>query len=758
MKSKLIAVLLPLLGAASVLAQSAVVPALLSYQGRVTDSAGNLVGASTPVNRAVKFQLYTASSGGTAIWAETQTVTISGGEFSVLVGNGTGISGLTGPSAPAPTPYKTLKDVLNSATTSAFYLGVTVDDGNSATVDAEISPRQQLVSGAFALRAAVAESVASSAVTTAMVADSSITTGKIADANVTSAKIADGTVAAADIAANAITAAKIDSSSVGLWSVSGASVYRSAGNVGVGTASPSAPLHVLANSNTDPSANGLYVQNTTNAAGNNAIVGVRTGGTSAGNPFYAMEVSGIGGWSIGLDNADGQKLKFSSNSVSVSSGAKMTVTPAGNVGIGTSNPARPLSFADGVGDKISLHGQSTSNYGLGIQSALLQLYSDSAGADIAFGYGSSYNFTERMRVKGNGYVGIGTNSPGGTLHLNESTGTQAGVGVGTLILEHQNSGGASSVVFRSKTNYSSDYGYIQYQDDASIGGVGEQARLVIATQNDADDYVILQPTTGRVGIGTMNPVVQLDVRGKTARSQNDFKTPGTNDTGDYSNKDNDSVNGTPSTGLDVTIRAEGYVESLGAVYYSDRRIKEIIDRVDPARALSAIENLRPTNYRMIDKTNLGADAKTGLIAQEVQTILPDAVSKRVDFVPDIYAHAASVVFNAADSTATVTLSKQHGLSVGDVVRVYDDAGLKELRVVAISGPVQFTVAGASATSRLFVYGKRVNDFLAVDYDRVFVTGIAAIQELSAEVKEKDARIADLEKRLAALEKLLTPAK
>ncbi len=757
MKSKLIAVLLPLLGAASVHAQSAVVPALLSYQGRVTDSAGNLIGSTTPANRAVKFQLYTASSGGTAIWAETQTVTISGGEFSVLVGNGTGISGLTGPSAPAPTPYKTLKDVLNSATTSAFYLGVTVDDGNSATVDAEISPRQQLVSGAFALRAAVAESVASSAVTTTMVADSSITTGKIADANVTSAKIADGTVVAADIASNAITAAKIDASSVGLWSVGGANVYRPSGNVGVGTSSPSAPLHVLANGNTDPSANGIYVYNPINNTNNNANVAVRTAGVYAGNPFFSMDVAGVSGWSMGVDNADSQKFKISNSWSALSTNTKLTVTGAGNVGIGTTTPARPLSFADGVGDKISLTGQGTSNYGMGIQPALLQFYSDAAGADIAFGYGSSYNFTERMRVKGTGYVGIGTSTPGGTLHLNESTGTQAGVGVGTLILEHQNNGGASSVVFRSKTNYSSDYGYIQYQDDSNIGGAGEQARLVIATQNDADDYVILQPTTGRVGIGTMSPVVQLDVRGKTARTQTDFKN-GTTDSGDYSNKDVDSANGTPSTGLDVTIRAEGYVESLGAVYYSDRRIKEIIDRVDSARALSAIESLRPTNYRMIDKTNLGADPKTGLIAQEVQAVIPEAVSKRVDFVPDIYAHAASVVFNAADSTATVTLSKPHGLAVGDVVRVYDDAGLKELGVVSVSGPVQFTVSGAQDTSRLFVYGKRVNDFLAVDYDRVFVTGLAAIQELSSEVKEKDARIADLEKRLAALEKLLAPAK
>lgn len=603
MKSKLIAVLLPLLGAASVLAQSAVVPALLSYQGRVTDSAGNLVGASTPVNRAVKFQLYTASSGGTAIWAETQTVTISGGEFSVLVGNGTGISGLTGPSAPAPTPYKTLKDVLNSATTSAFYLGVTVDDGNSATVDAEISPRQQLVSGAFALRAAVAESVASSAVTTAMVADSSITTGKIADANVTSAKIADGTVAAADIAANAITAAKIDSSSVGLWSVSGASVYRAAGNVGVGTASPSAPLHVLANSNTDPSANGLYVQNTTNAAGNNAIVGVRTGGTSAGNPFYAMEVSGIGGWSIGLDNADGQKLKFSSNSVSVSSGAKMTLTSGGNLGVGTTTPGFPLTFADALGDKISLYGQSGSHYGFGIQNNLLQVHSATASDDIAFGYGSSYNFTERMRVRGNGYVGIGTSSPSqkltidsGWLAVNAADGAEYGIS-GTM------AGSDSWAIYGS--------------------GSGNNGSLVIRTYDDSNEPInFIQTNTYRGGFNSAgnfelnNVVYQINSTFNGAVSYAQMQWDTTNGAINFN-----VFNSWQSRNAWRTVRYDG---DSNWDYFSDRRLKK--DIIDAEPMLDRLMQVRFRRFHWLTSEQ-NDKLEFGVIAQEVEPLFPEIVGE-----------------------------------------------------------------------------------------------------------------------------------
>ena len=212
MKSKLSCLFL-LLAAPLLHAQST--PSLMSYQGRVTDGAGVLIGNTSPVNRTVTFRLYTASSGGAALYAETQTVTISGGEFSVLIGNGSGITGSPGPSAPASSPYKTLSDIINSSTYSSLYLGVTVDDGTTAA-DPEIAPRQQMVSGVFALRSKVAESVAGGAVTTAMIGDGQVSTGKIASGAVDSSRILDSSIVATDIANNTITAGKLDPGTIGL--------------------------------------------------------------------------------------------------------------------------------------------------------------------------------------------------------------------------------------------------------------------------------------------------------------------------------------------------------------------------------------------------------------------------------------------------------------------------------------------------------------------------------------------------------------
>ena len=116
----------------------------------------------------------------------------------------------------------------------------------------------------------------------------------------------------------------------------------------------------------------------------------------------------------------------------------------------------------------------------------------------------TYNATvadAKMTILPSGYVGIGSSNPQAKLHILEASGTAAAPNYGSIIIDHDNSGGASSITFRSKVNQGSDYGYIQYQDAATVGGGGESAKLIIGTQNDADDDILLMPSGG-VGINT----------------------------------------------------------------------------------------------------------------------------------------------------------------------------------------------------------------------------------------------------------------
>lgn len=130
-----------LLSVSATLAASAQnVPALMNFQSQVLDANGQPLGAVSPLNREITLRIYDVPSGGVSLYAERQVATIAGGDFSLLLGNGDAVGG---------EPKPALASVFNG---TIRYLGVTVDDGTAAA-DGEISPRQQIVSTAFAFQA-----------------------------------------------------------------------------------------------------------------------------------------------------------------------------------------------------------------------------------------------------------------------------------------------------------------------------------------------------------------------------------------------------------------------------------------------------------------------------------------------------------------------------------------------------------------------------------------------------------------------------
>ena len=161
----------------------------------------------------------------------------------------------------------------------------------------------------------------------------------------------------------------------------------------------------------------------------------------------------------------------------------------------------------------------------------------------------------------------------------------------------------------------------------------------------------------------------------------------------------------------------------------------------------------------MDKVAEGNGLKKGFIAQEVGAVIPEAVTVRTNFVPDVYALASATKWNATDRTLALTMPKAHGLKAGDRVRLFADASTLELAVASAPSAQELVLAECDKDVRqVFVFGKQVPDFCTLNYDRIFTTGIGAIQEVARRVElleAREARLAELEKqaaRVGALER------
>ena len=70
-------------------------------------------------------------------------------------------------------------------------------------------------------------------------------------------------------------------------------------------------IQIDADGEGNPHTNAVYAYNSTNSSGADAIITTRVGGASAGDAIFSIDVQGVTGWSIGLDNSDSDSFKIS---------------------------------------------------------------------------------------------------------------------------------------------------------------------------------------------------------------------------------------------------------------------------------------------------------------------------------------------------------------------------------------------------------------------------------------------------------------
>lgn len=724
------------------------VPGFISYQGRALNSAGTVMGSGTPVNRTVTFRVWDhASNSLTAnlLYSEQQVVTIADGEFSVLVGAGSVTAGTPlgySETAKGPPTVK-INDLSVFAGVNRF-LGVTIDDGTAA-VDNEVSPRQQIVSSAYALRARYAEQLGSNGGTALTALDS----GNVGIGNtnppsrftVTAAGTGTSTpqllVTADDVTERLRIG--VDSTGTGTGFIQsfkegiGAQnllLNPSGGNVGIGTTSPAVALSVVG----AITGTGAITGGSFSTAGAITATGTITGGALS---------------STGTITATGAVTGGSFSTAGAISASTNITTSGGNIGIGTTTPGTRLQIDDGVntGPYASATITRPTNSHTGSHMAFVRSGVQAMGVGYApslniFGFGQgvsgvAFSPSYLSIDQNNGNVGVGIASPTTKLDVNGNAYVRGQFNLdGSIVMGNgpaiwgTNSLGVAEQAFWPR---SSNGTYINY------GTAGFYIR------NNASTHTMVMLDNGNVQIGTSLSAARLSVGSVSAS----VYINGYLDT-------NGGQSGDSTTTRNLSIQADGTIVSPFVAVNSDLRIKTNLRPSDSGKDLATLMGIEVTDYQLKDKVAHGKGTQKKVIAQQVETIYPQAVLQTTNVVPDLYKKAA--VKNGWVELAT-------DLKKGDRVKLIGKTDQSVHEVLEIRDGA-FRPDGKVKDKEVFVYGREVSDFRNVDYDAIAMLNVSATQELARQLKtvqdenaalrhELAAKEESMEARLIAIEALLS---
>jgi len=380
----------------------------------------------------------------------------------------------------------------------------------------------------------------------------------------------------------------------------------SAGLVGIGETAPLGKLHVKS-ADSGASANSGHNQVVAENSGNSGM-SILSGTSSNGAICFGDSGNDCKGYVNYAHNGD--HLDFGVNATE-----KLRITSDGDVGIGLTNPAVKLSVFDSSTGIIASFA-TTGNRSLDISSADNGAY---AGAhwnrDINSAGGIhtwSVEGNERVRVDSSGNLSIGTTD---TSHIGYTKTLNITSSNNTAIALQGGTSGVNAIFFGDGTgNPDFKRGVLYYyHSDNSMR----------FRTNDAEHMRIL--SNGRIGMNrtAVNGAAILDI-----------SHPGSSEYGLTLDSSN-----TSGTQYHLDIRRggtqAGYLVSTSATAVnlansSDERLKENIENSG-----SALQDIKDLKVRQFDwKDNIDTHKDFGFVAQELHSIIPEAVAVGSDELDD----------------------------------------------------------------------------------------------------------------------------
>lgn len=711
------------------------VPATINYQGIVSDSTGTLIGATSALNRKIIFRIFDAATGGNRLWTEEQTVTIYKGEFSVLLGNGTTATGTASSES-----HPSLDTIFTPSTSTTRYVEVMVDngDGSITAADTPISPRQTITTAAYAFHAKVADGIASATDLTITPVSGTATNygiGWYGSGRTWNGVSVDGPV----LYGNA--GGALGSNVSGTKNIS--LLWNSSGQVGIGAtgsfagtnkltlqgddaSTPASQLSIRGNSDTnerllvgfDTTNNRSTLQSYTAASTTGPLLLNPSGGlvgigTSAPSARLSVEGSlsatGAGGYIFGTGgDTDGGLFSPADGVITLKTNGneRLRVDATGNLGIGTTSPTQKLHLNGGnlliqnsssptmtlnTGTYSADLGVTTTAGGLSSSSAVGDVVLRSAAGKVILQSGTG---AAAMTIASSNKVGIGTTSPVQALDVNGSASI-----TGNILFPNQvNSTTRGIVGTVAATDSWSIYGYAD-SDDAG--------QMIIETGNDGNEPIIFRQIQagsplermrisqyGRLNVRTTDEFAPADL----VIGSNGLSIVGTAQRGGYA-KSYATMNtnsGGVQFGIYGSLNADGwkyftYDGDSNLDYPSDVRLKKDIVDVEPV--LDRMMQVQFRRFHWKDNTDPNAKLQLGVIAQELQPLFPDLVTKGTE--PEGY---LSVGYGDFASIACKALQEYVTSNDSEVGKLRAQVNERDARIAALEAKLAAQERRATAQS------------------------------------------------------------